>query len=252
MKKSLILSLILLLSIVILIVCSNDNVINDGVSKLPKVDAILSGKIVDINENYLLLAGESGLFSFELEGKFYDINGDIVEADAFKAGQIINIGFSGIILESSPAIPTGIEYIEIEKQQDDLIGLYLKVISDLWKVDSGLNADIDMIALDLSQASNLESYEKEALRYMMGNEYQLQILIATYDELVEEGLIDDENLYFERGLLINLVVKDVKSDAFSFDISKWRSGLGAYFFIDCKAKLTNNGWTYEIGSEAIS
>lgn len=252
MKKSLILGLILLLSVMIFIACSNNNVTSKGVSKLPKVDAILTGEIVTINNNSVLLTSETGLFSFELEGKFFDEDGVIAESDIFKAGQIIDIGFSGIVLESYPAIPREIEYVAIETQKDDLIGLYLKVIEDLWKVDSGLNDDIDMIALDLTQASNLDPYQKEALRYIVGNEYQLQSILATYDELVKEGLIDGENLYFERGLLINLVVKDVKSDTFSFDISKWRSGLGAYFFIDCKAKLTNKGWSYEIGSEAIS
>jgi hypothetical protein len=37
-----------------------------------------------------------------------------------------------------------------------------------------------------------------------------------------------------------------------FNAEKWRSGNGAYFFNDCKAKKVNDVWEYKIGSEAIS
>ncbi|GAB6108684.1 hypothetical protein [Fusibacter bizertensis] len=258
MKKISILGLILLLFILIFTACTNETEgnndgDNDAIS-LPKVEAVLTGKIVDIKEGSILLSGndDSGLFTLVLEGNLFGIKGQTVEIDVFKVGQIITIGYSGVILEIYPSIPSGVEYIKIEEQQEDLIGLYLTAIDDLWKTDTGLNADIDIIALNLSQVGNLDSGEKEALRYMVGNIYQLQSLTAAYDELVEDGLIDDENLYFERGILIDIVVKDIKSDSFLFDITKWRSGLGAYYFIDCKAKKTNDSWTYEVGSEAIS
>lgn len=258
MKKLSILGLILLLSILIITACTNETEGNNdgdkGAISLPKVDAVLTGKIADIKEDVLLLVGndDAGLFSVKIEGKLFGIEGQTVEKDDLKLGQIIAIGYSGIILEIYPSIPSDVEYIKIEEQQDDLIGLYLTVIDDLWETDAGLNTDIDIIALNLSQTSNLDDGEKEALRYMVGNKYQLQSLSATYDELVEDGLIDNENLYFERGILIDIVFKDVKSDSFTFDTTKWRSGLGAYFFIDCKAKKTNDSWTYEVGSEAIS
>lgn len=262
MKKRLllILGLILLLSILIFTACSNktesnrDNNDDDDISSLPKVEAILTGKIIDIKEDILLLAGndDAGLFSVMIEGKLFGIEGQIVEKNDLKLGQIVTVGYSGIIQEIYPSIPSDVKYIKIEEQKDDLVGLYLTAIDDLWKTDAGLNADIDIIALNLSQTTNLDDGEKEALRYMVGNIYQLQGLTATYDELVEEGLIDNEALYFERGILIDIVVKEAKSDSFTFDITKWRSGLGAYFFMDCEAKKTNGTWTYKVGSEAIS
>lgn len=39
---------------------------------------------------------------------------------------------------------------------------------------------------------------------------------------------------------------------FTFTIQKWRSGLGAYWFADCKAVKTDNEWHYEIGAQMIS
>ena len=38
-----------------------------------------------------------------------------------------------------------------------------------------------------------------------------------------------------------------------FDAQKWRSGLGAYFFLDCTASMEQDGtWTYTVGGEAIA
>ena len=38
-----------------------------------------------------------------------------------------------------------------------------------------------------------------------------------------------------------------------FDAEKWRSGLGAYFFLDCTASMEQDGtWTYTVGGEAIA
>jgi hypothetical protein len=100
----------------------------------------------------------------------------------------------------------------------------------------------------------LNGGEKRALAYLAGGKYSPsgQSIMGTFDELSEQGLIDKENLYFETGILFAIEVTDVKEGAFTFSAQKWRSGLGAYFFNDCEAEKTSEGWTYTIGSEAIS
>jgi hypothetical protein len=53
-------------------------------------------------------------------------------------------------------------------------------------------------------------------------------------------------------MLIRFELSDVTEDSFTFDVSKWRSGTGAYFLNDCKAVKKSRVWNYTIGSEMIS
>jgi hypothetical protein len=238
---------VILLIAIFMVGCSK----NTG--ELPKADASIEGKIVDLTETGFLFTSDSaGLIMVGTAHQVYDEDNQAVEASALKNGQRIEIGFSGAIMESYPGQLAGIEYIKIVRQNDDLVGFYQTVIDDLWQTDEGLNADIDYIALDLSQITNLSEEEKQALVYLTSGQYGLIGLTGTYDELVEQGYIDGENLYFEKGVLFTFDIESISEDKMKFDVTKWRSGLGAYFFLDCEAKKTKEGWTYTVGNEAIS
>ena len=137
-------------------------------------------------------------------------------------------------------------------QGGSLVGVYQTILDDLWKVDEGLNSDITVLAFDLSQVPNLTEAEKDELINMVSKSHGVDGMRGTFDELSEQGYIDKENLTFETGMLITIEATDVTADSFTFDVTKWRSGTGAYFLIDCKAVKTGNGWSYSVGSEAIS
>lgn len=137
-------------------------------------------------------------------------------------------------------------------QGEALVGFYQTILDDLWNVDEGLNSGINVLALDLAQVSNLTEAEKDELVNMVSQSHGVEGIRGTFDELSEQGYIDKENLYFETGMLITIETTDVTEDSFTFDVTKWRSGTGAYFFIDCKAVKNGNGWSYTVGSEAIS
>ena len=62
-------------------------------------------------------------------------------------------------------------------------------------------------------------------------------LAATYDELYEQGYIDKDKLYFEKGLLFSIEDTAIINTSFIFNASKWRSGLGAYFLMTALHKL---------------
>lgn len=221
--------------------------------ELPKADALIEGKIVNLDDNGFLFATDSsGLIMVGTEHQIYDENSQSVDGPVLKNGQWIEIGFSGLIMESYPAQLGDIEYIKIVEQRDDMVGIYQTVIDDLWKTDEGLNADVIYIALDLSQITNMSEVEKQALVYMVSGDYGLTGLSGTYSELVEQGYIDGKNLYFEDGVLITFDIQSSNENSMKFDVTKWRSGLGAYFYIDCEAKRTQDGWIYTVGSEAIS
>lgn len=242
----------MILNVVLLIgmtACSSDTA-----RELPKAETIMTAKIIKLYEKSMLIAGENAydLIMVPTESSIFDSKGVQTDRAALLEGQKIEIGYSGAIMESYPMQLGGLEYIKIVENGDDLVGMYAKVIDDLWETDEGLNSGVEIMALDLSLTTNLSESEKQALAYVVGSTYELQGMVATYDALVEQGYVDPDSLNFEKGLLFKLEVKDQSDDKFTFDASKWRGGNGAYFFIDCIAKRSGDGWTYKVGSEAIS
>jgi hypothetical protein len=190
------------------------------------------------------------MVSTELE--IYDEDSKATDTAALRAGQEIEIGYTGGIMESYPAQPGGPVYIKILRHGDDLVGFYQSILNDLWNRDKGLNPDTGMLAFDLSQIGNMNEGEKSALVYTVSEAYGLTGMTGTFDELSEQGYINKEQLYFENGMLIRFELSDVKEDRFTFNVTKWRSGTGAYIFHDCKAVKKGGVWSYTIGSEMIS
>lgn len=244
--------IVILAFICSLAACSNKQPAADA--QMPKADAVLTAKIVQMYDSQFLLAGTGAADLYMLASvlDIYDEDNQITNADALKPGQTVEVGYSGMVMESYPAQLGTPVYIKIIEKGEDIVGFYEKILNDLWKVDEGLNSDISLLAFDLSQVTNLTNAEKSALVYIVSGAHSLEGITGTFDELSEQGYIDKENLYFENGLLFNFKVTNVTKDSFSFDVTKWRSGLGAYTFHECKAVKTDNGWSYTIGSEMIS
>lgn len=143
----------------------------------------------------------------------------------------------------------------------DLSGLYLKVLEDLWEVDSGLNGDIKYISIDLSKApGELTEGEKSAISYVFAKSHNKQCLELTFEELREQGFIEKDELYWEDGLLFSITDSQISEEQYfglrtiKFDAQKWRSGLGAYYFTDCTASWPQMGtWSeYNVGGHAIA
>jgi len=151
------------------------------------------------------------------------------------------------VTESTTAVTT-----TVEPSNSAVTHLYFDAIKEVYSEDSGLNGGISIISLDLSGVNNLSAEEKEDLRYLVSCEYSFDTYTYTYNELVDLGLIDDKNLYFEKGILFEIADNAIADNAFTFRISKWRSGLGAIFYSDCTAKKTGDTWEYSLGGFAIS
>jgi hypothetical protein len=166
------------------------------------------------------------------------------------SGMLLSFGYD-TVLEMYPSIIQGAGPIEIIDQKDDIISMYLNAVKDLYEQHTDLNSDITMISLDVTGVKNLTAGDKEALRYLVANEYSIDATLNTRDELVDLGLIDDY-LNFETGLLYIISDTDIANDSFTFDISKFRSGLAAYFYTDCTATKTGDVWGYSVGRIGIS
>ena len=258
MKRNIIFFIVLLM-LLTLAACSQAKEPPQGKDHPYDAEAVLLAKIMDIKESSILLANmteDAG------PADIYSINGGGIEVmledgriggrTALKKGMLVEVAFGGEVLESFPMQFGNIEGIIIKSQGDDIAGLYRTVIDDLYKVDPGLNNNINILAFDFTEISNLTESEKAALIHMIGGAYNMETVTGTYEELSEQGYIDKENLYFEKGLLFTILDEPMSQDSFTFNAIKWRSGLGAFFYNNCIAKKSKMGWNYTIGSEAIS
>ena len=205
------------------------------------------------NNGSLLLAGMDG------DPNIYILTPE--DTTNLAVGTLVEVTYDGSIMETWPAQFSGVSAVKtVEGGFDDLCGLYLQVLEDLWEVDSGLNSDLTYIGVDLSETSLSES-ERAAVAWAFAGRHGGELVTGTWDELADQGYIDRENLYWEDGILFSITEKDDPvyflpegMAAVTFDAQKWRSGLGAYFFCDCTSVQTAGGhWDgYTIGSQAIS
>lgn len=221
-------------------------------------------RVVDADNGELLLA--------EMDGRAGDVyrlgtkdvkviteSGEALPDSGIEAGSLIEITFNGNIEETFPAQLSDVTEIKVMDMGgfDNLCSLYLDVLEDLWEVDSGLNSDITELGVDLSQ-TRLSPAEKSALAWRFGELHGLEIVQGTWQELVEQGYIDGENLYWENGCLFSITEKEMEGtynlNVVKFSAEKWRSGLGAYTFVDCTSVQSALGkWgEYQIGWEAIA
>lgn len=170
------------------------------------------------------------------------LDGEKLKKDNLKAGDFVKITYDGFIRESYPA-QIGASAIEVTGH-NILIDGYLALIDDLYQDDSALNYDITMIALDTTGWSGLSEIEKEIIFSSVREIYGYDVIEGTFDELSEQGLMEKENLYFPKGILISLkkVSYDESKKKITCAIEKWRSGLGAIGSDDVTAKYKDGEW----------
>lgn len=192
----------------------------------------------------LVLAANDGT-----SGEVYVLNTEGLSLDGpVENGELINVYYDAV-LESFPCRFSNVSAVEhTATERDDRCGLYLQVLEDLWEVDSGLNQDITLLGVDLSGLTDLSDSEKAAVTWVFGNAHGLPTVTGTWQELVDQGYINGEELYWEEGCLFSIT-----GSAESFEAEKWRSGLGAYLFLECVGEQDGEGnWTYTVGAEAIA
>lgn len=221
---------------------------NDKVNDLS--DNQVFQAIVISNKNGLLVSSDEESMEYLssdkmsvglLETEIYGQDDNLIDEEILEPGDRVKIFYNGIIAESYPA-QISAKKIEVVGHNDIIDGMFA-LIDDIYQEDSALNSDISMIALDTSEWTSILMAEIYTILAMVEEKYEVEIIQGTYEELAERGLIDEENLYFESGILITL--RDIKinkgRDKISTSISKWRSGLGAIGW-DGEAKLKAGEW----------
>lgn len=187
--------------------------------------------------------------------------------DGALTGALVEVAYD-LVLETYPGQLGNVTAVNIRSDGfDDRCTLYLRVLDDLWDVDEGLNSDITMLSVDLSQTSLPESEQAAVVWAFAGAHGISDPLTLSYEELAAEGYLagmepDSDGIpCWEDGCLFTIAEQETGDNELNgarntvtFDAQKWRSALGAYFFADCTAEQALDGhWgDYTVGSQAIS
>lgn len=223
-------------------------------------------RIVDgADEGELLLAAqqrgqEAGgdlLCRLAVGDSFVSLDGQPADPGQLQDGMLLEVVYSGNVLETYPAQLEGVVSLQaISSGQDDRCGLVLQVFEDLWTEDSGLNGDIQYLGFEISEALVPQPSERAGIAWRFAELHGAQPLTGSWQQLADEGYIDDENLYWEDGLFFSFTPTEnaaQQEGQLFFTAQKWRSGLGALFFVDCTASKDADGaWQYEAGGFAIA
>jgi len=238
----------------------------------PGVPYEVTCRIVDGAETGQLLLAEldgAGIYTLNLS--------DVVEWKAdtpLKNGQLLTVRCSDV-LETWPGQFREVREVLLpEYGFDDRCALYLRVLEDLWAVDSGLNDGVEFIGVDLAETS-LSPSEQAAVGWAFAGSHGAECITGTLEELIEQGwvtatplsstgsgadLSEPEHYFYhwETGCHFSVTEQPLEGSyslvPVTFDAMKWRSSLGAYFFSDCTAVQSALGeWSdYTVGSEMIS
>lgn len=227
---------------------------------VPEGSVVRPYKIMEVGENGgLLLCGWGEqkaelVFASLTDAEISDRQGKSISAEDLRPGMVVDVVWDGLVAEIYPG-RIRVDEVRVTAQEDDLVGLYLRVLLELWEYDSGLNSGVELLGLDFSGLTDLTEMEKEALAYLFSCDVGLglQYVTGTWQELCDEGYIDGEELYWENGVLFSLSLTEGGESSIRFSSEKWRSGLGALFFTDCTARQGKDGqWVYELGGCAIA
>ena len=231
-------------------------------SQTPQEEPLRLRVIDGADAGMFTLAGEnaSDVYTASADELTVYLDGQLSSPESLKNGMTLSMDPGYELLETWPAQFAGatVRAESADAGYGDLCGLYLTVLEDLWNNDEALNADISYISVDLAAApGGLTEGERAALAWLFAGRHGAQPLQLSFEELKENGYVDEQELYWKDGVLFVLKATDGAEQSekkIAFDAEKWRSGLGAIFFEGNTAKRGKSlQWDpYQPGSFAIS
>ena len=164
-----------------------------------------SFRIIQEKPDWLLLAKEEGdsaeVYTLSLSDTELTLDGEVFERnepgayqrfpDGTLTGALVEVAYD-LVLETYPGQLAGVTAVNLRSDGfDDRCALYLRVLNDLWAVDEGLNSDITMLSVDLSQ-TGLSDSEQAAVAWVFGGMHDIsETMTMSYEELAAEGYLSD-------------------------------------------------------------
>ena len=158
-----------------------------------------------------------------------------------------------------------VEEKEEEKKITKYVQMYLMLLDDIMKTDSGLNYDSEFISVDVESLDKeyldpeikgttrvfdiSKEDEQIILNYM--KKYHDNIKSDNFEELKAQGEFDEKHLVLNGVLIYVSNIEIVSEDNFLISMVKYRSGLGA-IFPEYSVKYIDGNWEIDVVSMAIS
>lgn len=240
MRKIVLLIIVMFVLGASLIGCSENT---DTSHQVFKADVIgtKDGLLITPDKDSIEYSSSDRIYVATREAEIAPDKGNTIDVDILRPGDRIKVSYDGLIAESYPAQITA-DKIELLGRNKSIDG-FLALIDDIYQEDSALNSDISMIAFDTTGWTMLSEIETEIVLSIVKDEYALDVVIGTFDELADQGLIDRDNLYFKEGVLIVMEEIEVNNDKdiIKCSIRKWKSGKGAIGW-EAVARFDKDTW----------
>lgn len=178
------------------------------------------------------------------------LNCNLPEGCPAAAGDTVDLVYNGYVLETYPGIISASE-MTVKQEGRNYYGACMEILENLFEEDPGLNDGALTFGFDIS-CDCLNSAETDILTSLFCNSKGTSPVFGTYDELVEQGYIDGEKLYWEDGVLFKLEEQETNGDKITFRCEKWRGGLGAVMYNAIEVEFDGDAFSIDMGPMAMA
>lgn len=201
--------------------------------------AAMELKICEINGSSVLGVGTEPSSAY-----FFSCPPEILSGtEKLKPGMVVEVGFDGTVRETWPA-QIDAETVTFKEQQTDYYSLYRQILEDIYVEDDGLNSGVEFFGFDFTGIEHLSESEKALLAWNFSTSHGAEPIMGTLRELMDNGTINEEELYWEDGLHFTVKEKEVKDNTVSFSVEKWKGGLGAMGYENHADLAPDGQWVF--------
>lgn len=125
---------------------------------------------------------------------------------------------------ASADVNAAMENVNAETDRD-MGEIYGMALAAFMPIDRGLNAGMAYIAIDMRNLPEIDDTDKERILHSF-NDYDVDVLEATYAQLVDLGLYDPQKKAL-TGVLLTVESTEILDHKIKVEGSKYRSGKGA-------------------------
>lgn len=129
--------------------------------------------------------------------------------------------------------------------QNELGEPYSIALDELISTDAALNNKMEYISLDFGKGIPLKESDKQIIEKHLQSKYNEKIYYFSYEQLLEEELVDDQDETRLKGILLR-IEKQAQSDKknnITIEVSKYRSNEGA---LSAQMTLTYQDGQWEV------